>query len=57
MANLNDGKVQLAVRVAPEVREEIKILSIRRKRHVQEEVEEALRKHLAEAQQQKTARP
>jgi hypothetical protein len=56
MANPHDGKVQLGVRVAPEVREEIKILSIRRKRSLQDEVEIALRAHLAEAQK-KAAKP
>jgi hypothetical protein len=50
MANLNDGRVQLAVRVAPQVREEVKILAIRRGRTLQDEVEDALRAHLEAAQ-------
>jgi hypothetical protein len=50
MANTQD-RVQLIARVPPEIRDEIKILAIRRKRLVQDEVEEALRAHLAHARE------
>jgi hypothetical protein len=55
MATIDDGKVQLGVRVAPAVREELKILAIRRGRTMQDEVEAALRAHLGAARRESGA--